>query len=64
VQPNGSLRQDLPPGTYELIAVPAEPGMRALDDAGYIAKVREHIRRVEIRADQTTNVTLDPAPAP
>jgi hypothetical protein len=61
-QPDGSFElEGLPPGAYRAYAVSDETGGR-MDDAAIAEKLDRWSKRIEVRAGQTTNVTLELAP--
>jgi hypothetical protein len=58
VQPTGAFRQKLPPGVYELVAFPTGRGTSPLADPAQAEALAKGSKRVEIKVDETTNVTL------
>ncbi len=63
VGPDGRFDQAVPPGTYDAVAIFSGTAMRALGDPEYEKTLRKHTRRIVIRANESTNVTLTLAPA-
>ena len=64
VLPNGTFRQSMPPGRYDLVAFRAGQRESLLTDPSREAEVRRITRRVEIEPNETTSVTLPTASGP
>ena len=62
VLPNRTFRQSLPPGRYDLVAFRAGQRASPLTDPSQEAELKRATRRVEIKPNETTKLTL-PAPA-
>ena len=64
VQPDGSFRQKLPPGAYELVAFAVGRGTSPLTDPAQADALARAAKRIEIKAGQSTSVTLKVAGEP